>query len=420
MLKNIVILICAIIFCACNSSTSDNYPLYQVKKQDFENTIIVSGSVEPVNTALATCPNDISGEISYIIDDGIYVEEGDTLCIIKNQSFITEIEEIRSHLENAEARLERTKADLDLQYSLLEAQVKNNEAEASIAFLDSVSLKFATPKQKRINELNMRKAAIEKLKLEKKLKALAVINQTEKKRITLEIERLKSILPRMQEYIDALIIKAPKKGLAIVARNQKWGEKLRIGDNVWDLNPIVSIPDMDTMKVKLKVTEADFKLINIDDSIAYTFDAMPGNEGWGKIRLKTPIGRQHKEGSKVKFFDIEASMDSVITVPEPGFTANCKIILSQAKDTLVVPQVAVYEQDSMKVVFVKKNKNFEMRQVETGIYSQKEIIVTNGLSEGEEISLIKPNTKDIKNTVKLPIKQDINIIQEDEYEEESN
>lgn len=374
-------------------------PTYTVIKQDFENSVKIEGTVEPVNTVIVACPPNIEGVINNLIEDGTYVEEGDILGVVEVQSLDTEYEELLTRVETLQAALEKTKADLQLQYAVLDAQVKNNEAETDIALLDSVALRFATPTQKRINELELKKVMIEREKLKKKLDALAIVNQSEVRKLELQIQRVSNNAKDVKERIDALTLRAPKNGLAMRAVRGAYASdqtKIQIGDPVWHLMPIITIPDREVMKIKLRIPEVDFKLINENDSVVYTFDAMPDNRGWGKIKVKSPVGQQYKQDSRVKFFDVEASLDSVLVVPDPGLTANCKVVLTHISDTIVVPQIAVNEVDSMKVVYVKTSKGYEMRQVETGIYSQKEIIISAGLKRGEIVALIPPHSDQIK------------------------
>lgn len=388
---------------SCNPGKEKSLPTYVVVNKNFENSLLINGAVEPVNTAIAACPPDMEGVVNNLIEDGTLVEEGDVLCVIEVPELATVFEEVNSYLDDRKAHLEKVKASLDLQYAILEAQVQNNEAETQIALLDSATLQFTSPNQRKINQLELRKVEIEKQKLKKKLDALAIINQTEIRGVEFEIQRLSNRVQTIKDHIESLTLKSPKKGLAIRSKYRRTGEKIQNGDMVWHLMPIVTIPDMNAMKVKIQATESDYKQININDSVTFTFDAMPGNWATGKITTKSPVGQQYKEGSKVKFFDIEMSVDSFLKIPEPGLTANCKIILRQVKDTLVVPQVAVNEVDSMKVVYVKNPQGYEIRQVETGLYSHKEIIITSGLRRGEEIALIKPGQDQIEKIVRLPL-----------------
>ena len=53
-----------------------------------------------------------------------------------------------------------------------------------------------------------------------------------------------------------------------------------------------------------------------------------------------------------------------------------------------------HQVDSLKkVVYVKNRFSFKEREVTLGLSSQKEAVVTEGLSEGDVISLLKPKKK---------------------------
>ncbi|NDV47769.1 hypothetical protein D0T49_11995 [Paludibacter sp. 221] len=382
---------------SCNARDSKNNVTYTVPSyNDFQDVITINGFVEPISSTTLSCPRGVDGIVVFLIEDGTYVEEGDLLCVIEDANLQSHYNQTKVDLENAEANLEKTRADLALQYSILEAQVKNNEAETAIANLDSLQLIYSTPTQRKIKELELRKTAIEKAKYEKKLGSLDIIQQSEIKKRELEIIRLKNRMESVKEIVDKLEIRAPKKGLATRPIYTMTWKKLQVGDNVWNNMPVIVIPEMEKMKVKIMAPEKDFKNIGVNDSVVYTFDAMPGNIAYGKIIKKTPVGRQIVHGSKVKEFEIEASIDSSQVMPEPGFTADCKVILKEVKDTIVIPQIAVFDGDSTKVVYVKNGKTFEERPVVTGMSSQKEVIISEGLSRNEEISLVKPQANLIK------------------------
>ena len=387
---------------ACSFHEERGDAIYIVSSRNFENILIIPGFVEPVQSSNISCPRNVEGVVTFLIEDGIYVDRGDVVCIIEVKELQNEYDQLLIDLENVKAQLNKTKADLDMQYALLEAQVKNNEADTKIAQLDSLQLIYSTPSQQKIKELELEKVAIEKTRYEKKLQALAIINQSEIRKIELEIQNLDNRAKGVKERLDALTLKANEKGLATRSMNPLTRTKFREGDPVWGNMVLVSIPELTEMKVKIMASERDYKVINVGDSVSYAFDAMPENTGWGKILRKSPVGQQYKEGSKVKFFEIEASIDSVLTMPELGFTADCSVFIKQIKDTIVAPQVAIFEQDSMKVVYVKKEHGYEMRQVLTGLSSPKEVIITDGLHPDETISLTLPKSSWIKNTKLLP------------------
>ena len=78
---------------------------------------------------------------------------------------------------------------------------------------------------------------------------------------------------------------------------------------------------------------------------------------------------------------------------EPGLSAICHIYIKHIPDTIVVPTVGIFDKDSIKVAYVQQGRKYKERQVTLGIGSTKMTIVTDGLKEGERISLIRPENE---------------------------
>ena len=374
----------------------DNSLIYTVIEKDFENSVIVEGVVEPTYFTTVMCPVNVDGTIIFMVEDGTQVNAGDVICIIEDNNNETNYNNLLDLIESISAELSTKKADLQMQQALLEAQVRNNEADTEIANLDSLQFRFASPTQRQISELQLESASIEKSRLEKRLQTLKIINDSEIKSIEINLRRAQSRLETAKEILESLTVRAPTSGLAIVSQSRRSGEKLKIGDEVWNNMPLVIIPEMSEMKVQMRLSETDFKYISENDSVSYSFNAMPDNWANGKITKMLPVGQPYSRDSKLKYFEVEASVDSILEMPEPGFTANCRVIVDYIKDTITVPQVAIFDEDSRKVVYVKKNKTFERREIKTGLSSQKESVVLEGLNRDEKVALTKPNSSMIK------------------------
>jgi len=394
--RSVLISILLLLIISCSNKHKD-ISTYTVARKDFESTIIIDGYAEPVQFTSVSCPKGGGGgTVAFLIEDGTWVNEGDVLCIIENQSLETRYDELLKNLENAKAGIEKTKAELSLQYTLLEADEKNNAAETQIAHLDSSRLQYYSPNQKHVRELELQMVGITRQKIEMKLATLAIIQQSEIKKLELEISRLNNNVESVKSDLDALVLKSTLKGLAIRGTNPMTNNKMEVGDVVWNGMAIVTIPEMNKMKMKIFASEIDYRYISVNDSVHYKFDALENNVAWGKILSKMPVGKEMKQGSKVKFFEIDASIDSTLVMPDPGFTASCYVTLKQVKDTLTVPQIAIFEQDSMKVVYVENKKGFEMRQVLIGESSPKDAIITSGLYVDERVALSLPKESQIK------------------------
>ena len=403
--KNNIVLALALMFffSSCNLKNKERISTYPITSKDFENSIVIDGIVEPIRFTTITCPMNVNGTISYLIEDGTYVKEGDIICIIEDVNQENDYDNLLVLLETVNAELSKKRVDLDLEFALLEAQARNNDADAEIADLDSLQLQFASPTQRKISELELERASIERERLDRRIQTVKFINQSEIKTMEINIQRLNNRLESIKQILESLTVRAPRSGLAIVSEARRTRTKLKEGDNVWGNMPLVIIPEVSEMKVKMMVNETDFRLINENDSVIYSFDAMPDNWAKGRITKKLPVGQSLARDSRVKFFEVEASMDSVsLSLPEPGFTTNGRVFVNYVNDTIVVPQIAIFDEDSMKIVYVQKNRKFEARQISTGLSSQKESIVVEGLRRGEYISLSKPPSSLIKGKKLLP------------------
>jgi multidrug efflux pump subunit AcrA (membrane-fusion protein) len=107
------------------------------------------------------------------------------------------------------------------------------------------------------------------------------------------------------------------------------------------------------------------------------------------------MGLKRTDGSEVKTFEIEASVDTFLRPIDPGLSVNCRIFLQDLPDTLVVPTVCVYHRDSVNVVYVRKGKKYEEREVKLSITTPRSSVIAEGVDEGEEITMIKPDEKHI-------------------------
>ena len=387
---------------SCNKTEKMPVSNYTVVPSDFEDNLTLEGYVDPTQSISIVCPGSVNGTIVSIIKDGTYVNKGDIIAEIEDKDLLTNYNNDLILLEKAISDLNESKANLELQYSLMEAQVKINQAEGEISNLDAKQMQFLSPNQQKIKKLELEKTSIERKKLQKRLKALDRINKSEVRKLEMRIKQFESRVERSKQKLESLVLTAPKNGIVLIASNMITGNKITIGDMVWDNVLIASIPESEKMRVKLLASEGNFKRIEIHDSVFFSFDAQPENYAWGKITIKSPVGQPVKKNSSVKMFELEASIDSSLVQTEPGFSANCKIVLDRVPDTIVVPQVSIFEKDSMKVVYVQKKDGYELRQVITGKSSPERAIITKGLKRNEIISLIEPSSGLIKLKTLLP------------------
>ena len=377
---------------SCSSDNKSTLPTYAIERSVYEDVLIIDGYTESVNSVNILCPRHVDGTIISIVETGTHVKQGDVVCVIEDANVANSYERWTLDLESAYAELEKLKASQRLESALLDAQMQNNEAEAMLAGVDSIQMLYMSPAERRTKELQLERASIERDRLLKKVEGTKKIQKIDVMRIEKRIEWIRRRLDDERKKMESFTIRAPRDGIVVRAKRWPWGSATwNIGDNVWNGRVVLTLPDFDEMKVLIYAQETEYKRLQMGDSIMYTFDAMPENRGWGRITKLAPVGKEHTEGSQVKTFEIEASIDSLLAPIEPGLSVRSHIYLKHIPDTIVVPTISVFDKDSLKVVYVRKGNKYEEREVTLGLSSPVVAIVTDGLSEGEHIALIKPN-----------------------------
>ena len=382
------------LFMSCSSRGDVALPTYTVEHKAYEDILMMEGYTESVNSVNIHCPPNVDGTIVSIVENGTYVKKGDVVCVVEDMNIANSYDRLVLDLESAYADLEKLKATQRLDSALLDAQVRNNDAETMLAEFDSLQMLYMSPTERRTKELQLERASIERARLLKKVESTRVMQEIDVMRMEKHIAWVQRNLDAERKKKESLTICAPEDGLAVRARRWPWSDETwTIGDNVWNGRVVVTLPDFDEMKVLLYAQETEYKRLQMGDSVTYSFDAMPDNRGWGHITKLASVGQTRTSGSQVKTFEIEASIDSLLAPIEPGLSVQCHIYIKHIPDTIVVPTVSIFDKDSLKVVYVHNGRKFEAREVTLGIGSPKMTVVAEGLNAGERIALIKPEDK---------------------------
>lgn len=387
---------------ACNNDKNDSTLTYLVATDTFSESLLVEGTVEAVNSRTITCPMIGDLTIKYLIDDGTMVKVGDTVCILENKRLVDQYENAIKNLELSKAEYNKIQADLALDLAMLEAQVKNNEAQTSITNLDSAQLQYASPTQKKITELELKIARIQKEKLDRKLTAVKRINQSEVRKAELRIRQNENNVKRQEEQLSQLVLLAPIDGLAMRSISWVSGNKVLEGENAYPPMPLIEIPDLSLMRTSFSVSETEYKRIKIGQKVEYTFDAMPGNTAQGSITFRSSVGRELSRNSKVKLFDMQASIDTASVLPGAGLSARARIIITQIPDTIVIPSIAIFDEDSTKVVYIQNGNRYNKQEIITAESSQKQTIVAAGLQPGDVLAMAHPKASQVGKFIPLP------------------
>jgi HlyD family secretion protein len=390
---------------SCTGKKAGRVITFRLAKSDYTEKINVTGTVQAVVNFPVTPPSMMYGQMTVLrlAADGAVVKKGDTICILSAPELESVYQEARNSLDSLVAGLKKTEADNQLNIALLEAQLATSEAQLKISSLDSLRMKFASEMQGKLLELEMKKALIEKEKTEKKLAASKLIGENDIKQINARIIQEKAKVQLMASQVSSLNITAPRDGIIMRTEspifsimgpqgNGTIGGPIKEGSVLFLDNPVLQFPDLSRMQISAEVAEADFKKVEKEQHVVITVDAAEKLTTTGRVNRKNLIGRnaQRYTESNVKFYEVIIDIDSCHAMMKPGLSALCEITLSEAKDTLYVPTIAIFERDSAKVVFVKREEHFIPIKVHTGFTGNSYTIISGGLNGDEIIALSEP------------------------------
>lgn len=405
ILVRIISFLLTICLFSCSSKKDNSIFTFQLSKSDYIEKINVAGTVQAVVNTPVMPPKNQMGQMTvvWIVQDGTFVKQGDTLCVLSAPEVESKYREMLTSIETLEAELKKAEADNKLNIALLEAQLATNEAQLKISSLDSLQMMFATAMDRKLLELEMNKSVIEKQKTQRKLAATRTIGETDIRQKRTGIVQEKMRAQTFADQISAMNVIAQRDGIVMRTESPRimvmsttgtgsFGGPMREGSVIFLSTPLLQFPDLSRMQVTADVAESDFRRIEKGQKVYLTVDAAEKLVTTGKINRKSLASSiaQRYSGSTVKSYEVIIDVDSCHSKLKPGLSANCEIILKEEKDTLFVPTLAIFERDSFKIVYVKRKKEFVPVNVETGTSGSSFTIITSGLIGDEIIALAEP------------------------------
>ena len=332
------------------------YTTAPIERGDVENTVLAAGLVQPIK--YVDVGAQTSGKLKSLkVKRGDRVEDSQLLAEIDPVLAQTALKSASATLENmtsqrsvreAElvlAKLQRDRNDLLFSHQVISANERDiTKADYDVAFASAASL------------------------------------SAQMKQANASVNTAKANLGYTQ-------ITAPMAG-EVVSITALEGQTLNANQSA----PIIlRIANLDTVTVWAQVSEADIDRVKLDQDVYFT--VLGQTKHWdGKVRqiLPTP------ELINNVVFDIENPKREL----HIQMTAQVFIVLSQAKDVLLIPTSTVGNAsagDEIQVQVMKADKSIEERTIKIGIKGEISTEVTEGLKEKELVVISeireKANTK---------------------------
>ena len=231
----------------------------------------------------------------------------------------------------------------------------------------------------------MRQAGIHKV-----ARAQAVIQQVKAK-----LKAKRTALKQAESELKKTILHAPFDGLLIYYESFHNGEMrtVREGDTVIINQPILYLPDIDSLIVKSKIREIDLHKVAVGQSATITVEAYPDISFQGKLSFIGALAKKNpgRSGGE-KFFQVHFSFDTVEKKLRPGMSARVTIQTADLHQVLSLPVEAVFHDSGGHYCYLQTGNEMILRRLHTGHSNEDFIEITDGLEAGDSVSMVRPDT----------------------------
>ena len=399
-----IIITIVIIVVLSNSKTSETIQIDTLVQQGkFDIIVTVTGELQARNSVKIEAPYQILREvrmweitIAEIVPEGTVVDSGDFVARLDGSNVENELREIETEIDISLGDIEKAKIDSSLELRAQRDNIINLKFAVQEAEITLEQSKYESPSVIRKAQIDLDKIKREyqqtlsnyKLKVQQ-----AEVNIKQKYNdLNKELRQKENI----QEGLRRLVIKAPAAGM-VIYRKERDGSKVTTGSMIRIFrDPVVAtLPDLSSFNSITYVNEIDISKVKPRQNVQVGVDAFPEKKFTGKVYSVANVGEQ-LPNADAKLFEVVISVNETDPVLRPSMTTSNLIYTESYDDVLFVPLETIHTEDSLTFVY-KKNKMKQL--VLLGDANENEVIIKEGLLEGEKILLSVPdNAEDYKLT----------------------
>jgi len=351
-----------------------SYATEEVQRGDIEESVLAIGMLQPFK--LVSVGSQVSGQIIKLpVVLGQQVKQGQLIAQIDS---LTQ----QNSLKVAQAALTSTNA----QYRAKEAQIRQaqqafNRQKAMLADNASSAADYESAQA----TLAVYQAELDQLKA-----------QQEQQQLSVESAQLNLAYTTIKAPMDGVIVYSAVEAGQTVNANQ--------------ITPtLVKLADLQIMTVKAQISEADVINVKPGQAVYFTILGQPTKRYHATLRAIEPgPTSMNSDDSNLVSSDSEAiyynglfEIDNPDQMLRIAMTAQVSIVLSEAKNVLLVPAQVLQKKPGQKLSYqlpVLVNGEIEYRDVSVGISNKISAEITQGLQQGEQIVIGAPAQNSFSST----------------------
>ena len=367
-----------------------------VKRGTFNALIFSSGQLESEKSESINIPEKLNDRnlriwelaITHMVEEGTVVDSGDYVATLDHKAVEEQIKLAQDDMDKMLTEYEDSKIDSNLNLSNQRDIIVNARldlTEKKIVVDESV---YESPSIRKKASMDLDKA---QRKLEQEQKAYGLKKQQEENKVQrkyINYRQVSERLGELQKLFESLEIRAPKAGIVTYFK-YPWGEIIKTGSKVGPYNSIIaSIPEMSNLISRTYINEIDISKVKIGQNVKIGIDAFPEKQLAGEVISVANIG-QAMPNSDAKVFEIKIKIFGQDKDLKPAMTTSNAIDAGLFKDTVMVATDAIFENDSLKFVYLGKDNPVKKKK-KMGDENENYVLVKKGLKENDEVWLSEP------------------------------
>jgi HlyD family secretion protein len=306
--------------------------LEKINRGTLKSIVTASGHVQPAT--VVDISSDVAGRIMSIkVKEGDKVTKGQTLCILDDAQYRTQVDQLQASYESAkasvrlsEARLQQAKDDLERKRALLSKGAVSEEVVQEL----EVALKVA---------------------------------EAEKQAADLNVTRSAATLEAAADSYGKTIIRSPMDGV-VSQQLMEVGEIVITGMTNVSGTVIMRVADLAVMEAEINVDETDVVDLKIGQETKISVEAMTDTSFKGRVSeiANSAVIRGSGTAEEVTSFNVKITILDSIPGLRPGMSVSIDIITDTVGKALNVPIQAVVMRDTTQenesyAKKISKNKN---------------------------------------------------------------
>ncbi|MDR3740360.1 MAG: efflux RND transporter periplasmic adaptor subunit [Terracidiphilus sp.] len=394
-----VVLVCAGAFIwARYSSKRPTAPVYQVRQEEFLDSLEFRGTLKAMKTITIAAPANAGDlQVVKIATDGSQVAAGDVVVEFDASRTRQQLDQYRIALKSAQAQIDQSRAQGRLKEEADTTAVMKAKYNLQVARLDASKQEIVSRIEG--DEANLKVADAERalVEAEEDLKA-----DTAQNRATLSggehaKEKAQYDVQRSENALAQMTLKAPSAGtISLMPVWHSGGvSAFKAGDQVWPGAPLAALPDIASLRVVAHVDETERGRLSVGQAATLQLDAIADRQFTARIdRIGTIATTDFSAGWPFpRNFDLEIVLDQPDARLRPGMSVQITIVVDRIPNAISIPAQATFQREGRTIVYVWDGSRFAERTVQVQRRSRDRLLISTGLMPGDRIALKDPTIK---------------------------